>query len=160
MLSQFARVVLQAQPDWWLMENVPGVLDMQIPGYNWQRIDLYASEFGLNNRRLRHIQFGSRDNTVLVINRTRDKKAETEPAALASDQETRWATFVRRQGLPSDFDIPAFTSVEKRKAVGNAVPYPMARALAQAVIDRVPAGSVNLCQCGCARAVSPWPYPC
>lgn len=153
MLSQFRRCVLRARPDWWLMENVPGVPDMRIPGYNWQRIDLYASEFGLNNRRLRYIQFGSRRNMVLVMSRG-ERVPETQPAALATDTETPWDKFVQRQGLPADFDLPAFTVVEKRRAVGNAVPYPMALALARAVAGMVPADSVRLCECGCARPVS------
>src|SRR5437764_985089 len=33
MLAEFARVVTEAQPDWWLMENVPCVPDMLLAGY-------------------------------------------------------------------------------------------------------------------------------
>src|ERR1041384_3867095 len=33
MLRHYARVVPEADPAWWLLENVPGVPDLQIPGY-------------------------------------------------------------------------------------------------------------------------------
>jgi DNA (cytosine-5)-methyltransferase 1 len=147
MLRQFRRVIEEARPDWWLLENVPGVPDLKISGYNWQRLDLRASEFGLSQRRLRHIQFGSLNDEVLVMPRN-PSVAELEPAVMATDSTTPWETFCALQGLPADFDIPAFTITEKRKAVGNGVPLPMARALATAVANRVPADSVNLCMCG------------
>jgi DNA (cytosine-5)-methyltransferase 1 len=46
MLHEFARVVLEASPDWWLMENVSGVHDLMIEGYTIQRLNLNASECG------------------------------------------------------------------------------------------------------------------
>lgn len=39
----------------------------------------------------------------------------------------------RKQGLPSDFDLPSFTVAAKCKAVGNGVPLAMGRAIARAV---------------------------
>lgn len=152
MLSEFVRCVVTAQPAWWLMENVDLVPDVRIDGYSWQRLDLWAHEFGLSQRRLRHIQFGSRDGTVLMIER--GGKGGTQPTAMASDSETPWEAFCALQGLPSGFDIPAFTVGAKRRAVGNAVPYPMALALARAVRNRVNAADVRLCGCGCGRPVS------
>ena len=152
MLSEFVRVVDVAQPDWWLMENVPGVPDVQIDGYNWQRLDVKASEFGLKQRRLRHIQFGSRHGMVLVMERNVPEQI-TAGAVMASDSETPWGNFCELQGLPAGFDIPSFTGRAKRTAVGNGVPLPMARGLARAVAGMVPAGSVRLCACGCGRRV-------
>lgn len=147
MIAEFIRCAEAAQPDWWLLENVPGVPNVKIPGYNWQRLDLRASEFGLKQRRLRHIQFGSRHGMVLVMPRN-TSTAEEAGAVMATDNKTPWAKFCSLQGLPEDFDIPAFTSTEKRKAIGNGVPLPMANALATAVANMVPAGAVNLCMCG------------
>jgi len=63
MLEQFKRIVLEASPVWWLAENVPGVPDIRIEGYSWQRLDLNAADFGSKQRRLRHIQFGAKDGT-------------------------------------------------------------------------------------------------
>lgn len=151
MLAEFIRVVEAVQPSWWLLENVPGVPDVQIDGYSWQRLDVRASEFGLKQRRLRHIQFGSRDDTVVVL--PREDAGATEPAILASDMQTGWDKFLALQGLPPDFDLPSFTKVAARRAVGNGVPLPVARALGRAVMNRVPAGSVKVCICGCARPV-------
>jgi DNA (cytosine-5)-methyltransferase 1 len=69
MLAEYQRCVTAAQPDWWLLENVPGVPDVDVPGYSVQRFDLRANECGLNQQRLRHFQFGSRRNMVLVLER-------------------------------------------------------------------------------------------
>lgn len=69
MPAEFERVILAAEPDWWLMENVERVPDVKIDGYNWQRLDMWAHEFGLKQRRLRHFQFGSKHGMVLVFRR-------------------------------------------------------------------------------------------
>jgi site-specific DNA-cytosine methylase len=39
----------------------------------------------------------------------------------------------RLQGLPDDFALPSFTVAGAIKAVGNGVPLPLGRAIAQAV---------------------------
>jgi DNA (cytosine-5)-methyltransferase 1 len=39
----------------------------------------------------------------------------------------------RLQGLPPEWDLPGFTVAAKIRALGTAVPLPMARALARAV---------------------------
>ncbi len=53
MLTEFARVVTEAQPAWWLMENVPQVPDLRISGYVVQRFNCYAVEFGVWQKRNR-----------------------------------------------------------------------------------------------------------
>jgi len=67
MLFHFKRIVLEARPSWWLAENVPGVPDMHIDGYSWQRLDLNASDLGMSQRRLRHVQFGAIDYSQLIL---------------------------------------------------------------------------------------------
>lgn len=69
MLEEFRRLVTEAQPKWWLLENVPTVPDVSIEGYQVQRFDLKASEVGLRQSRLRHFQFGSVDGSVIVPER-------------------------------------------------------------------------------------------
>lgn len=69
MLGEFARVIVEAEPDWWLMENVPSVPNVEIDGYSVQRFDLNARECGLRQSRLRHFQFGSRRGLVVVPER-------------------------------------------------------------------------------------------
>lgn len=157
MLEEFCRCVIAAGPTWWLMENVPGVPDVKIDGYSWQRLDLYAHEFGVSQRRLRHIQFGSNDGTVLVRNASMlpsTRSVTLTPTIMASDDTTPIAEMAQQQGLPRDFDIPPFTRQALRKAIGNGVPIGMASALAEMVRDRQPADQVRLCACSCGRPIS------
>jgi len=149
MLHHFKRVVLGAKPTWWLAENVPGVPDIRIDGYSWQRLDLNASDFGHEQRRLRHVQFGSNDVSQLVIDRK--KTLGRNPTVLANDSRPL-SEIANLQGLPDDFDIPAFTRSALVRAIGNGVPYGLARALADAVINRQ--SSVTLCACSCGRLVT------
>src|SRR5262245_51036984 len=83
LLREFLRVVAQATPAWFLLENVPSVPDVRIEGYTVQRFDLRASECGGRQRRLRHFQFGSREGLVIQPER-REVDAELEPCALAT----------------------------------------------------------------------------
>lgn len=151
MLAEFIRIVNQARPTWWLAENVPGVPDIKIEGYSWQRLDLNAADFGLKQRRLRHIQFGSNDSTQLLINRPGRVVLTLEPTVIANDSRPI-SELSRLQGLPEGFDIPAFTRGELAKAIGNGVPYPVAVALAEAVKRR--SRHNRLCACHCGRPVS------
>lgn len=158
MLAEFKRVIDQALPGWWLMENVSTVPDLRIDGYSWQRVDLTAAECGGAQLRLRHFQFGSRDGALINPLRTITRGA-MEPAAMASEGgkvgRRRWADFCRLQGLPADFALPGFTTRGKYRAVGNGVPLQMGHVIAQAVIDRaIPATGERHCVCGCGRAVS------
>jgi DNA (cytosine-5)-methyltransferase 1 len=156
MLREFERCVLAADPDWWLMENVKRVPDMVIPGYSWQRIDLYAAEFGLRQSRLRHIQFGHRDGKVLSIARGATVQGRLQPCAMATEgtkgDRRNWADFCELQGLPRDFELPVFSVSGKYRAVGNGVPVPMARALAEGVANLLPVGTA-VCACSCGRAL-------
>jgi len=149
MIYEFKRVVLAARPVWWLAENVPGVPDIKIDGYSWQRLDLYASDFGMKQRRLRHIQFGANDGSQLVIDR--QNQQGTTPTVLASDDRLI-SEIATLQGLPMDFDIPSFTRSALVRAMGNGVPFGMALAIAQAVSHRV--SGVTVCSCSCGRRVT------
>jgi len=149
MLSHYVRIVKQSKPDWWLAENVPYVPDIKIDGYSWQRLDLNSFDFGSEQRRKRHIQFGSNDETALNIKRSNNSGGL--PTVLASsDQPISVKSYL--QGLPVDFDIPSFTRGALSKAIGNGVPYEMAKALAIAVKNR--AKHLNLCACSCGRELS------
>lgn len=154
MLNEFKRVILSASPDWWLMENVPEVPDMKIPGYSWQRLDLRANEFGLTQNRLRHFQYGNRDGAGMILDRYVTNKA-TEPCCLASEGEKgerrSWPDFCELQGLPRDFTLPGMTQAGKYRAVGNGVPIPMAYALAMAIKNPEQG---KPCICGCGRRVT------
>jgi len=151
MLQAYARVVTEAEPDWWLMENVPGVPDVLVPGYVTQRFNLFAAEFGCRQSRNRSFQFGSRDGVPLVIlRRTQSHFGRLAPTVLARDGRTNFADMCELQGLPRWFDLPGLSRTAKYRAVGNGVPVPMAAAVAAAIRDRGVTG-LRLCVCGCGR---------
>jgi DNA (cytosine-5)-methyltransferase 1 len=153
MLREFARVVTEAGPDWWLIENVPGVPDVHISGYRVQRFNLFAAEFGCRQSRNRAFQFGSRDGLPLVIaRRTVSHFGRLAGTVLARDDRYNFADMCELQGLPRDFDLPGLSRTAKIRAVGNGVPVPMARAVAQAITDRGVTAS-RLCGCGCGRVI-------
>jgi len=155
MLKEFERVVNEAHPKWFLLENVPRVPDVVVSGYFVQRLDLNARECGMRQFRLRHFQFGTLDGSVISPVRV-PFVGSPERIALASEGNKKdrrtWADFCELQGLPRDFDL-SMSVIEKYRAVGNGVPVPMARVLARAVLNRVLSQSLSLCVCGCGRVV-------
>lgn len=153
MIGEYLRCVKTAVPDWFLMENVPGVPDVVVDGYIVQRLDIRASEFGLTQRRLRHFQFGYRDGAALILSRCVTVEEETK-TMLASDNETPWREFVAAQGLPDDFDLPSFTASARREAVGNGVALPVGKAVAAAIRDRELYAGLVPCGCGCGRPLT------
>ena len=163
LMAEFARVVRETGPEWWLLEKVPRAPDLRIDGYNYQRVDVNQGWYSGVNR-LRHFQFGSRSGVTLQIPRGQPVRG-AEPAALASDGRG-FREFCRLQGLADDFELAGFTIAEKIRAVGNAVPIVMGRVVARAVrssygLDNhgpAPAYDPALCQrricrCGCGRVV-------
>jgi DNA (cytosine-5)-methyltransferase 1 len=154
LLGHYVRVVEEAEPDWFLLENVPGVPSVAVPGYAIQRFNLNAAECGGRQNRLRTFQFGSRDGTCLVVDRN-DTPDELEPCCMASKSGRRtFADFCELQGLPRDFDLPGLSIAAKYRAVGNGVPVYMARVIARAVLSRGESQFVTLCACGCGRRVT------
>lgn len=157
MLAHYQRIVSESSCRWWLLENVPSCPSIHLPGYSHQRIDIDARDVGLRQRRLRHFQFGHIGCGYLSIDRPSVRGLDGEPTCLASEgnmlQRRTWPEFCELQGLPADFELPAFTQSARYRAVGNGVPIPMARLLARAVAQPVFDAS-RLCGCGCARPVS------
>ena len=135
MLMEFKRIVEECDPTWYLLENVRGVPDVFIDGFTHQRIDINQGWFEAVTR-LRHIQFGHKDQKYLQIERgviDQDQK-KYESCALANDSRS-FRDLCRLQGLEDDFDLPNFTVKGKKRAVGNGVPLSMGRALASAVLE-------------------------
>lgn len=152
--GEFARCVLEAQPEWWLMENSPNVPDLYVSGYRVHRQTINNRWVGGVQHRERAFQFGSRTGARLHVEFAALEAIDHAPVCLASEgragritKRTRngeqssqynprrpWAEFCTAQGLPADFlnDAP-FTQGEKYRVVGNGVPLPMGRAVARAV---------------------------
>lgn len=156
MLTEYIRTVTEAAPDWFLLENVPAVPDVKIPGYTVQRFNARASEYGGAQHRLRSFQFGSRDGAGLVLRRSVTHPVATEAAALASEgrrtKRRGWAEFCALQGLPEPLSLDAMNVQGRYKAVGNGVYLPLARDIARAIRDRG-VTLARVCVCGCGREV-------
>lgn len=162
LLAEFARVVAEAQPEWWLLENVPTVPDVAVEGYRVHRRALRDNECGGLQARLRHFQFGSKKGWVLQIETIRPARP-AQPAAMATEghrvMRRSFSDFCELQGLPRDFDLPGYSREGKYRAVGNGVPLPMGRTIARAICECATAPDartftdVRLCACGCGQVV-------
>ncbi len=58
---------------------------------------------------------------------------KVSPLPFHSQSATAFLELVRKQGLPTGYDLPAFTVTAKCQALGNGVPLAMGRAIAKAV---------------------------
>lgn len=148
LIPEFARVVMEAQPDWWLMENVPHAPAPRVNGYAVHSFLLNNRWLGGVQNRLRRFWFGVHGTDPVDLRHWLEyaalEPAEWKPAVLASG---RWRSKrktgptrasvregLQLQGLPEDFfDGTPFTVAGQQRLVGNAVPLPMARALARAI---------------------------
>lgn len=165
-LVEFSRLITEAAPEWFLLENVPTVPDITIEGYRVQRLGLTARECGLRQSRLRHFQFGSIDGRVLVPEREppgihATSSITLEPCCLASEgkraDRRSFPDFCELQGLPRAFDLPGWSIEFKYSAVGNGVPINMGGVIARAVVNArcfTANDDSRLCLCDCGRIVS------
>lgn len=159
LIPEFERVVAEARPQWFLMENVPDAPIPTIGSYRTSTRPLRDVWVGGETDRFRHFTFGHRDTwRPLEIETLALHRPDPRPAVLASGslreqpvaiggsgkrkprkhhREKDVSGFVqglRDQGLPDDFLAEApFTVAGKIKVVGNGVPLPMGRAVAAAV---------------------------
>lgn len=157
MLMEFKRIVLECDCSWWLLENVSGVPDIKIDGYSHQRLDINQSWYE-NVTRLRHIQFGHKENKYLQIERKNVtiRSQKLQSCALANDDRS-FRELCQIQGLEDDFDLPSFNVKGKKRAVGNGVPLSIGRALASAVtelLQKPVTQQDKICSCGCGRIVT------
>lgn len=152
LIPEFERVIAEAWPRWWLMENVAAAPEPWVDEYN-------SHSFLLNNRwvggvqnRARRFTFAMWGQDDVYLDRYLDVVAleavEYAPAVVASgggrpngkgirDIVSRAAVqeSLRLQGLPADFFTASpFTVEAQQKVLGNGVPLPLGRAIAQAVV--------------------------
>lgn len=163
LIPEFERCVSEAQPAWFLMENVPAAPEPVVVGYGVTSLLLNNRWVGGVQRRERRFSFGMHNGRL--INLARYLETELfEPVEMAYAVTARRAscaglnldrgkprpnhTIKRRkeaasmtvaekcvlQGLPADFlDKAPFTEEGKHRVIGNGVPLPMGRAIANAV---------------------------
>lgn len=167
LIPEFERVVTEARPAWFLMENVPAAPEPVIPGYivhSTTYNNRWAPESPEQNRE-RRFSFGTKNGHQLMPEVCLFENSSFEYAVCAStskagaiaksqaelrdDQHKRTRNTgilpgqnprrtiqrcLELQGLPPDLlDDAPFTSAGKYQAIGNGVPLPMGRAIAQAV---------------------------
>lgn len=160
LIPEFERCVSEAQPHWFLMENVPAAPEPVVEGYGITSLLLNNRWVGGVQQRDRRFSFGFRDGWLVNLARYLEielfEPVEWAPAVLASRGQScikmgsagvlkkngharkpsgeYFRDALRLQGLPADFlDKAPFTSEGKQKVVGNGVPLPMGRAIARAV---------------------------
>lgn len=160
LVPEFERCVREAAPDWFLMENVEGAPEPDVPGYRVRSTMVRDVWVGGVTDRLRRFSFGSGDGASLAVEQLALHIADPEHSALASGggrplpvvlmqngKRKRTAVknlgyksagalahHIRKQGLPPDFlDEAPFTVDGKLQVIGNGVPLHMGRAVAKAV---------------------------
>lgn len=163
LIPEYERVVGEARPAWFVMENVPAAPEPVVAGYTVTSRMLNNRWLGEEQNRLRRFSFGALTadvNPWALLELAPFESLTWEPAVVANGgarvipvaiggsgqvkrsikaNEMGYASreyfqrAVRLQGLPEDFDLPGFTTAGKVKAIGNGVPLPMGRAIARAV---------------------------
>lgn len=154
LIPEFARIVGEAAPAWWVMENVP---DAPLPGLANLKDSalLRDSDCGGQTSRLRRFTFGGMwldfshlgtraplykavtcdaREVLVAVGGSGKRKNQTGGTAPHEGKALPLAEMLRRQGFPADMleDCPLTTS-GARTVVGNGVPLPMGRAIAKAV---------------------------
>lgn len=165
LIPEFERVVVEAAPKWFLMENVPEAPIADVDGYHIHSFLLNNRWLGADQNRLRRFSFGHADRPVnlrkyidvtlfespvyeYAVTAAGSTGGSPVPVRLngggkpkrlpksATGASRSVADYCRLQGLPEDFlDDAPFTAEGKRKVIGNGVPLPMGRALANAILE-------------------------
>ncbi|MDH3602146.1 MAG: DNA cytosine methyltransferase, partial [Candidatus Tectomicrobia bacterium] len=133
MLREYVRIVTEAQPDWFLFENVLTAPDVRIAGYPPPRFALDLAWFSPFSRR-RDFVFGSRYGVRLdPMNGVR---GAVEGTCVTGSDGRSYAACCKIQGVPG-LQLPFFTQAGKKQAIANAVPMAMGRYVASLIAQAV-----------------------
>jgi DNA (cytosine-5)-methyltransferase 1 len=151
LIPEFERIVTEARPRWFVMENVPTAPRPVVAGYQVYWFVLNNRWLGEEQSRKRAFSFGSDDGrpirvevaalesvafagTVTSANGGR-RKTHAGRASGGRIQAIPLAAALRLQGCPADFFGPTspFTRRAQKKMIAEGVPLPMGRAIARAV---------------------------
>lgn len=153
LIPEYCRVVGEAQPEWFLMENVPGAPEPVVPGYEVRSLCLNnrwvdgGGVTGPEQSRLRRFSFGTADGRSLAVEVAAFENPVFRHTVMAGHGAPKNQRMAARglgtytpeqmcvlQGLPASFaDELPFTTHGKRRAIGNGVPLPLGQAVARAV---------------------------
>lgn len=139
-IPEYERCVNEAQPTWYVMENVPAAPTPSTPGYHVvSRIWNNRWSGGEQNRQ-RRFSFGSLMPTSFQIEGEALDTLDYVPAVISTGQAGKGGprasleAMAAAQGIdPARFADSPFTTTELRRAIANGVPLPMGRAVAAAV---------------------------
>lgn len=160
MLDEYIRVVLEADVDWFLHENVIGAPEFSIDGYEVQRFELDLAWFSDYSRR-RLFTFGHKKGVKLnPIYKVNDKSKIKGTAVLGGDERS-YEKCCHIQGLAEPLDLPFLTKSAKKQVIANAVPLQLGAYVAKLIDDTVYGNDFEivqqvigkLCACGCGRQV-------
>lgn len=155
LVLEFLRLVEQARPRWWLIENCRRIPTVGSNYCNTQRISVTDWEFGGCSERLRHIQFGHQDGHIIRPRRVTTRRPVTLRPTLTTAKEGGGDTHARRcerMGV-TGLVLAALTKAARRVVMGNGVPWGVGTALADAVKCAGPVTDRD-CTCGCGREVT------
>jgi DNA (cytosine-5)-methyltransferase 1 len=141
-IPEFARCINEAQPAWYLMENVEAAPAPETPGYSIVQRVCNNRWCGGEQNRVRRFTFGSRlfDARSFEIETEALEAPGYRPAVISTGQAGKGGprasieSMARDQAIdPRRFDNSPFSVTELRRAIANGVPLPMGRAVARAI---------------------------
>ena len=163
LIPEYERVVREAAPEWFVMEEVSAAPLPHVDGYAVRSTILNNRWVGGTQNRKRRISFGTHHGLELSFDVALFEPMEwdfavcgdsrTRPVAMLSGMKPKGtetggrtsslnrgggslplADMCRLQGLPEDFlDESPLTASGKKLVIGNGVPLPMGRSIARAV---------------------------
>ena len=154
LIPEFERVIRETQPEWFVMENVKRAPLPEVEGYQVDPTILNNRWLGGRQHRVHRFSFGTKTGLKLVYDISLFESQKWAPRVMASGvvkdfqhfkgnknmhlhgyrSNKNLRTCLTLQGLPEDFlDDAPFTVEGKFGVIGNAVSFPMAKALAKAV---------------------------
>lgn len=157
LIPEYERVVTEAAPSWFVMENVRGAPLPAVPGYRVSSQLLNNRWLGEEQNRLRRISFGTLSGAALHVSQVPLESVTWKAAVTSANGGERRSHCNKRtggkihrysvedaletQGLPRDFfgecrhsaNRSPFTRDAQLRMVANGVPLPMGRAIAKAV---------------------------
>lgn len=140
-IPEFARCINEAQPGWFLMENVPQAPAPDCPGYGITQRVCDNRWVGGEQSRRRKFTFGCRhQHAPFHIEGVALEAHNHIPVVLSSGQAGNGgprrsiADMAKAQGIDAArFEHSPFTTTELRRAIANGVPLPLGKAVARAV---------------------------
>lgn len=154
LIPEFERIVATAKPRWFVMENVPdappprqatgstvirdydcGGLTSRKRRISWGGLTLLLPPASGMPAPHRAVVCDARDVPVAIGGSGKRKPSITGGTAPHEGPKMAVEEMCRRQGFdPALLEHAPFTAAAKRQVIGNGVPYPLARAVADAVV--------------------------